>query len=184
MIKDIISPFLLSLVYFSNLCLLHNLYHLFDTGSSYINRIRKYSLFGTLIIVVIIVIIFFGKFKEIVNAIYILGLCFFVYVVMVLYSIYKYENNFFSMSQGEYKQLLSNFFKNYTLYVLFFIVCYLPNNIIQVLHRFWSFNIESFLYLYPMCCAPILTFCVKMSEQYMKKYYTSDKNWRKVFIII
>jgi len=83
-----------------------------------------------------------------------------------------------SLSDLKRKELFDNFIKRQITSLVLFIICFFPNNIIQVINLFYSTKFcetncwyyQIFVYLMSLSC--LISVCFKMTEPFMIKYIT------------
>ena len=107
------------------------------------------------------------------------GGCLCVYIITKIFYVQSRKQEFFSfLNQGhseQRKELIRQFVRKHILYLVFFLVCYFPNNIILIIQIFSKYKIcnECQYYsvvIYLMSSSCLISFLIKLSEPYMKKY--------------
>jgi hypothetical protein len=198
-ILSIISPCALFLSYYFNVCLAHNLYQTFYAyRNSYDKRIAVYKLSALVLGLVTIILTFFfneqnvntkftlAYYKMFFLAIfYILGALVILYILSVIFYVLAKKDELFAYDEvnSEKRNQLLNIFVNRTLYYLIvFIICYGPNNAIQLIQIFSSQKIceecpglSLSCYLASLSCC--FSFWLKFTEPYMRKYFLLIKNF-------
>jgi hypothetical protein len=181
-----ISPILTYNCYFFNICVLHNLQNTFSMESRYHSRIKKYSTVALMTSILILIITtaylningnFMADFIAIFYGIGIIMLGFILYKVLYLAT---FRETYFSYFAGNWneinkKGLLVKLFNRHLIFLSFFLICFLPNNLIQL---FKALNSEmhingliSNISIYLISLSPVFTFLNKFTERSMLKYY-------------
>jgi len=105
------------------------------------------------------------------------GLCFYI-IAKILYVQSRKQEFFSFLNQGHSenrKELIRQFVRKHILYLISFLVCYFPNNTILFIQIFSKYKIcsecqyYSFV-IYLMSSSCLISFLIKLSEPYMKKY--------------
>ena len=197
---SIISPCTVFLAYFFNACLAHNLYQTFYAyKNSYDKRLAVYKLIALFVSIGITLFSILFNDNVIDNekftlsyykifflaSFYILGGVLIAYIIQIIVYVMMRKDELFAYGDenDERRKELLNIFVNRTIYYLVvFIICFAPNNIIQLLQVFSSYKIcdecpgLSFSgYLASLSCS--FTFCLKFTEPYMLKYLRLIKNF-------
>lgn len=108
------------------------------------------------------------------------------YIIVKVVYVIKRGNDISFLLQGnmsEYrKHLITLFVKRHISFLLFFIICYLPNNLILFLQIFMSYKIcydcqyfSAIIYLISL--SGTISFMIKLSEPYMQKYFKNVYNF-------
>jgi hypothetical protein len=112
---------------------------------------------------------------------YALGLVFIIYIIVKIFNVLIRKAQFFSLLIGnsyehQRKELLELFVRRHITFLVMFILCYLPNNLIQIIQTFLSYKLcitcegySVFVFLMSTSCA--ISFAIKMTEPYMIKYF-------------
>jgi hypothetical protein len=181
----VISPSLVFLVYYLNICVLHNLHNTFSMTSNYHTRIKKYLTFAILISIILLIIsiayskknnLYANDFLEIYYGIGFIVMIVFSYrVVYLLFS----REAYFSLFAGTWNQinkkgLLVKLFNRHLTFCIFFCFCFLLNNLIQLIKEYKPLaadSILSYISVYMISLSTVFTFLNKFSESSMQKYY-------------
>ncbi len=198
-VSSLLSPWAVFTSYFFNVCLAHNLYQTFYAyRNSYDKRLAVYKLID--VIFSIGIIIFSLLFNEsLVNNKFTIGfyklyfLAFFyvcgalviLYIIQIIFYVLTRKDELFTYdeSDSERRNELLSIFVNRTLYYLVvFILCYGPNNVIQLIQIFSPQKIceecpglSISCYLISLSC--FFSFILKFTEPYMLKYFILIKNF-------
>jgi hypothetical protein len=198
-IISLLSPVAMFIAYFFNACIAHNLYITFYAYKNTFNkRIYVYKI-GALVgaIVVFIVSILLNNRVSDKNEYFtvryypfyfIAGLYFIGGIVMVyilfktLYVIKKKEEFMALLNRDENsasdearRNIIYLFIKRHILFLILFIICYVPNNIVLLVQFFTPYKIcfdchyfSLFVYIMSLSCT--FSFVLKLTEPYMQKY--------------
>lgn len=183
------------LAYFFNACLAHNLYITFYTyKNDYHKRIYVYKITALVLSIIVLLgsILFNNKttvttvqFTVAFYPLYYLGLFYFAggcvcfFIILKIIYVHSRQEEFFSfLNQGKSEKrrnLITLFVKKQVLYLISFLICYLPNNIILLIQIFSKYricdNCEYYAFVvYLISASSLLTFIIKLTEPYMKKY--------------
>ena len=198
-ILSLFSPCAVFLAYFFNICLAHNLYQTFYAYKNvYEKRLAVYKLIA--LVVSIAIIVFSLLFNStIVNSkftlayykiyflafFYVLGAFLIIYMIQIILYVITKKDELFTYDDSESdkrNQLLSIFVNRNVYYLIVFILCYAPNNIIQLIQIFSPERIceecpglSISVYLASLSC--FFSFCLKFTEPYMMKYLHLIKNF-------
>lgn len=195
-LMSLLSPISMFLTYYFNACIAHNLYVTFYTyKSNYEKRIKFYLCFAVIMIMLILTFSVISnngvsnttiRFTityytyNFLQVAYIIGLMVIIYIIFKVIYVLNRKEEFFSFLNGgsyEYqrRELIILFVRRHITFLVIFVVCYLPNNIIQVIQTFLPDKIcvdcqgySIFVYLMSLSCT--FTFILKMTEPYMRKY--------------
>jgi hypothetical protein len=198
-IMSLISPVAIFLTYFFNACIAHNLFITFYAyKNTYNKRIYVYkisALIGSIIIFVVSLLTNNRKFDRteiftvkyyphyFMTAIYITTICIALYILFKTFYVIRKKEEFFSLmnrddneNQETRKKVLYLLIKRHISFVLIFLLCYLPNNLIILVQIFSPYKIcfnchyySIFIYLISLSCT--FSFLLKMTEPYMRKYF-------------
>ena len=192
---SLFSPLSIFLVYYYNVCLAHNLFKtFFSNKNSYDKRIKVYKLLSILLSIIIFIFsIFFNRLNlrnlsemayyniYFVSVFYILGLFSIVYIVYILCFVMTNNNNS-NEANGKHniykdelidkkKEILNLFIKKQITFLISFVLCYLPNNLIMILRIFFfieSSGMSFVTYLISISC--LFSIIIKSTDPYTKKY--------------
>ena len=208
--QSILSPIAVFLNYFFNACISHNLFHtFFSYKSSFEKRIKMYKLIavlGTIIILFFSIILNNNSHQNtlrfsftyytyiFIKFFYLMGLIFIIYIITNIFYILIKKEEFYSMikdsvsvsgsseKKEKKKALLELFVKRHIMMLIFFIIGFLPNNLILVIQTFLDYRIcedcggySFIIYLMSLSCT--ISFLLKMTEPYMMKYIFSILNF-------
>lgn len=183
------------MAYYFNFCLAHNLYITFYTyKNDFHKRINVYKITALVLSIIILIcsIIINHKITTTTNqftvsfypvfylgVFYFAGGCACLYIIMKIIYVHSRQEEFFSfLNQGKSdtrKALISVFVKKHILYLITFLICYLPNNLILIIQIFSKYKIcdmcEYYAFVvYLMSSSCLISFCIKLTEPYMQKY--------------
>ncbi len=213
-IISLLSPSFIFLAYYFNACLAHNLYITFYTyKNNFHKRIYYYQISALVfsIIIFFISLIFNNKtnFTTLqfsvsyysnfyLGLIYFGGACVCVYIISKIIYVQSRKQEFFSFLNQSHsekrKELITQFIRKHIMYLILFLVCYFPNNIILIVQIFSQYKIcsecqyYSFV-IYLMSSSCFISFLIKLSEPYMKKYlqvviiFLQKREIKKVFYL-
>jgi hypothetical protein len=190
------SPMALFITYFFNACIAHNLFVTFYTyRNNFDQRMKIYKIIALVGgVITLILSVLFNNRKNLSNVqftvsyypFYFIALVYFLGGITVIYMIIKTayvireRGNFFSFlmnaeEDNSKNYLITLFVKRHLLFLLFFLIEFVPNNVILLLQIFMSYKICTYCSYYSIClymmslsCA--ISFTIKMTEPYMSKY--------------
>ena len=193
---SLISPLALFITYFFNACIAHNLFVTFYSyRNNFDNRMKIYKIIALVGgVITLILSILFNNRKNLSNVqfsvsyypFFFIALVYFLGGITVMYMLYKIayiireKGSFFSFLRESEENsgknyLISLFVKRHLLFLLFFLIEFVPNNVILLLQIFMSYKICLYCSYYSIClymmslsCA--ISFTIKMTEPYMVKY--------------
>lgn len=192
---SLLSPSFIFLAYYFNACLAHNLYITFYTyKNNFHKRIYYYQISALVftILIFLISLVFNNKthFTTLqfsvsyysnlyLGLFYFGGGCLCIYIITKIFYVQSRKQEFFSFLNQSHsdqkKELITQFVKKHISYLVMFLVCYFPNNIILIIQIFSKYKICSQCQLYSiviylMSSSCLISFLIKLSEPYMKKY--------------
>jgi hypothetical protein len=194
---SLLSPVAIFLSYFFNACIAHNLYITFyGYKNTYGKRIYVYkigALVGSVFVLLLSLIFNFGSYDKTdllsvkfyplfyLGLIYLAGAAVGVYMVWKILFILKKKNDFFNFLNKDNPEneqrlnVLDTFIKRHLTFIVSFLICYMPNNILILIQLFSWYKIcldcspfAISVYLMSLSCT--VSFVLKMSEPYMVKY--------------
>lgn len=194
-IISLLSPVSIFLVYYFNACLAHNLYITFYTyKNDFHKRIYYYKISALIFSLIVIIVSFlFNSLQNIstnqfsisyypnifIGCFYLICLSICVYIITKILYVQSKKSEFFSfLEQGKSnykKKMIIEFVRKHISYLICFLLCYLPNNVIILIQLFSRYRIcndcfwLSFL-IYLMSSSALITFLIKFTEPYMQKY--------------
>ncbi len=194
-LNSLLSPLGLFITYFFNACIAHNLYITFYTyRNNFDARMKIYKLIALVggIITILLSLLFNNRqnqssvqFTVSYYPFFFIALFYFIGGVTIIYMIIKISYvirergsffNFLKESENSSKNyLITLFVKRHLSFLLFFFICFVPNNIILLLQIFMSYKICTncsyySIFIYLMSLSGGISFFIKLSEPYMKKY--------------
>ena len=201
-IISLISPIGLFITYFFACCIAHNLYCTFyNYKNDFDIRLKKYKIYAaTMGTFIFLFSIIFNKHNSsmtnvkysmeyfpswLVIFLYLLGAVAMIYIIIKTIFVIKKKGNFlkfmFKNSQNEkdnfQHQIVALFISRHLLFCYVFIGLYIPNNFIFILQSFTETKIckncsgySFMIYLISLSCT--VDFCIKITEPYMKKYFS------------
>lgn len=194
-IISILSPVSIFLAYFFNACLAHNLYITFYTyKNDFHKRIYVYKITALVLSIVIFFIsLIFNNRNNLTTVkfsvsyypivylgfFYLLGGALCLYIIAKIFYVHsKKEELFYFLNQGNCqnrKELISLFLKKHISYLISFLICFFPNNIILIIQIFSYYKICNdcqyySIVIYLMSSSCLITFMIKLTEPYMQKY--------------
>lgn len=193
---SLLSPLGLFITYFFNACIAHNLYTTFYTYKNNFDvRMKIYktiALMGGIVVFLLSLVCnnrsnhTSAQFTVSYYPFFFIAVFYFMGGVTILYMVFKVSyvlknsSSFFSFLQESPEDspknvLIKLFVRRNVMFILIFMVEYIPNNIILLLQIFMSYKIcincsyyAIFIYMMSLSCS--ISFCIKMTEPYMKKY--------------
>jgi hypothetical protein len=195
---SLLSPVAMFLAYFFNACIAHNLYITFyGYKNTYGKRIYVYkigALVGSVFVFILSLLFNHGSYDKTeqisvkfyplfyLGLIYLIGGLIGVYMLIRILFVIKKKNDFFNMinkddpDNEERINVLTIFIKRHISFIISFLICYGPNNIIILIQLFSWYKIcydcdtlAISVYLMSLSCT--ITFVLKMSEPYMMRYF-------------
>jgi hypothetical protein len=195
---SLLSPLTLFLVYYFNACIAQNIAITFIAyKNNYHKRIEYYKVFACITSFFLLVLaIFFNNNRNetsiqfsvnyysffYIGLFYTFLLLIMVYVLFKLLFIIKNRNQFTSSVFKNRNELvaINSFICQHTTYIVFFIVCYLPNNIIQLSQIFMTEKIIDIdlenrnyifsFFIYFLSASSLISLVLKLNDPYMRKY--------------
>lgn len=195
---SLLSPLTLFLVYYFNACIAQNIAITFIAyKNNYHKRIEYYKVFACITSFFLLVLaIFFNNNRNetsiqfsvnyysffYIGLFYTFLLIIMVYVIFKLLFIIKNRNQFTSSVFKNRNELvaINSFICQHTTYIVFFIICYLPNNIIQLSQIFMTEKIIDIdlenrnyifsFFIYILSASSIISLILKLNDPYMRKY--------------
>jgi len=194
-INSLLSPVSIFLVYYFNACLAHNLYITFYTyKNDFHKRIHYYKISALVLSLIVFILTFlFNSSQNVstnqfsishypnlfIGCFYSIGLAICAYIITKIIYVQSKKSEFFSfLEQGKSdykKKMIIQFVKKHILYLVLFLICYLPNNVIILIQLFLNYRICSDCFwlsfvIYLMSSSAFITFIIKLTEPYMRKY--------------
>ena len=201
-IISLLSPIGLFISYFFACCLAHNLYCTFyNYKNDFDLRIQKYKIYALAMGIFLFILSFmFNRHNSsgtsvkysmqyfppgLIGFIYFLGAFAIIYIIIKSIFVIKKKGSFlqfiFKNSQNEkdslQHQIVTTFIKRHLLFCYTFIGIFLPNNFVILLQTFVEKKIctncskySFMIYLISLSCT--VDFCIKITEPYMKKYFS------------
>lgn len=198
-IISLLSPVAIFIAYFFNACIAHNLYITFYAYKNTFNkRIYIYkigALVGAIVVLIISVLlnnrvsdkneIFTVRYYPFffVAGLYFAGGVLVIYILFKTLYVIREKEQFMSLlnrdenseSENIRRQILYQFIKSHISFLITFLICYVPNNVVLLVQFFTPYkicfdchNYSIFVYLMSLSCT--FSFVLKMSEPYMQKY--------------
>lgn len=196
---SLLSPLTLFMVYYFNACIAQNLSITFVAyKNNYHKRIQYYKVFACIISFFLLTLaIFFNNNSNVssiqfsvnfysffyIGLFYIFLILILIYIVLKIIFIIRNRNQFTSSVIKNQKELhaINSFIYQHTTFLLFFIICYLPNNVIQLSQIFMkekiiSINVDNRNPIYPvfiylLSASGLISFLLKLNDPYMRKYF-------------
>jgi hypothetical protein len=196
---SLLSPVAMFLAYFFNACIAHNLYITFYAYKNTFNkRIYVYKI-GALvgaIIVFIISILLNNRVSDkneyftvryypfyFIAGLYFVGGIIMVYMIFKTLYVIRKKEEFMSLlnrdenssSEDVRRNILYLFIKRHILFLILFIICYAPNNVVLLVQFFTPYKIcfdcnYFSIFVYAMSLSCTFSFVLKLTEPYMQKY--------------
>lgn len=195
---SLLSPITLFMTYYFNACIAQNLAITFVAyKNNYHKRIQYYKYFSMITCgILLILAVIFNENKNVSSVqfavnyynFFYIGMFYFFMLLILLYIIHKLifiiqnRNQFSStlVTNQEELNAINKFILQHTLFLIFFLICYVPNNIIQVIQIFTKEKIISIdwdsrnnfyvIFLYLLSASCLISFLIKLTDPYMVKY--------------
>lgn len=195
---SLFSPILIFMVYFYNYCIAQNLAITFeDYKNNYYKRIHYYKFTSYICaICLLIVALLFNKGEINVSnqftinlfSFFYIGIFYIVLIIIILYIIkelifvFRMKRRFSSSFNNNVTEThtINVFIIQQIAYILTFLICYTPNNLIQLFQIFMKNKIVnenllersslSAMFPYLLSSLGIFSFCIKMTDPYIHRY--------------
>lgn len=197
---SLMSPLFLFMTYYFNLCIAKNIANAFvDSKDDYHKRVQFYKLFAFITCMILFFIAIILNSRSVnkpsftanyypsyyIGIFYFLLMCLMIYVGRKLWLILKHRRQQMQSTINFCKdpteqRAINSFTRQHTLFVVFFIVCYLPNNVIQFTSVFMENKIltkglkdESWIYslfILLLSSSCTITFIIKLTDPYVRRY--------------
>lgn len=195
---SLLSPITLFMTYYFNACIAQNLATTFVAyKNNYHKRIQYYKYFSMITCAILLILaVLFNENKNVSSVqfavnyynFFYIGMFYFFMLLMLLYIVQKLvfiiqnRNQFSSTLVTNQEELtaINKFILQHTLFLIFFLICYVPNNVIQVVQIFNKEKIISIdwdgrnnyyvIFLYLLSASCLISFLIKLTDPYMIKY--------------